>query len=87
MVEVNSIKSMLHYELECGRGYYSGFKLEPKEVDLVKNLIIQQWIAIIKQYDPLLWQQFAKRGIEKYHELSHLLNHELIWKKSNRKHI
>jgi len=77
-------KNVVDYELENGSGFYTGFRLEQNEVNFAKNIIKKQWIAIIKQYEPSLLKQFAGLGLERYHELSHSLNHELMWRKANR---
>ena len=76
--------NIVDYELEQCLGFYTGFKLEQNEVELAKNFIKEQWISVIRTHEPSLWKQFAKIGIERYHELAHLLNHKSIWKKSNR---
>lgn len=83
-MDLKYVENSVAHALENQAGFYPGFKLEKDEIELAKNLIKEQWLNIIKQHEPSLWQRFDKVGIERYHELSHLLNHGLIWKKSNR---
>src|SRR3990167_10922376 len=78
------INTEIDEKLPSGEGYYLGLSLQEKELNLIRSLIKTQRIDNIKRAEPLHWKTFFDRGIEKYHELSHLVNHALIWPKVNR---
>jgi len=78
------VTDLLQEQLEEGNGYCLDLSLQKNELDLVRSLVHAQWIDNIKHYAPEHAEKFLKNGMEKYHELSHLLNHGEIWSKINR---
>ncbi|MCS6812185.1 MAG: phytanoyl-CoA dioxygenase family protein [Cyanobacteria bacterium] len=70
--------------LEGELGYFTGIRLLADELVLVKGLIESQWLDTIQQSYPDYAQQFADRGIDRYHELSHLVDHSTLWHKRTR---
>ena len=67
-----------------GCGFYLGLKLQEAELQQVLDCVREQWLEKIKEQAPAHWQQFSERGIERYHELAHLLNHGATWPKAAR---
>ena len=74
----------LQDQLDNRVGYFLGLYFQKQELDLVRSLVQAQWIDNIKRHAPEYSEAFLKNGIEKYHELSHLVQHEKIWPKENR---
>ena len=69
----------------CGQeGFFLGLKFTESELKTVRALIEKQWIERINQQYPDLTQQFHERGMEKYHELSYLIDHGSLWPKQER---
>ncbi len=79
MVENNVDK-----ELEYGSGYFLGFQFSKNETEKILGFVHQQWIARIKKKCPEHWEDFAKIGIARYHELAHLIDHGSAWGKEAR---
>ena len=65
-------------------GYSSAMSLSDDELSLFRNEIGKQWLETIRREYPELAERFAELGIARYHELSHLVDHNRIWNKSNR---
>lgn len=65
-------------------GFMTGLKLEHDELDRVRELIKDQWRDRLQQVAPEQVESFVERGIERYHELSHLVDHSSIWPKKER---
>jgi Phytanoyl-CoA dioxygenase (PhyH) len=75
---------MLRELLEETPGFATGLKLQPSELERLRALIEQQWLSCIQQVTPEHTQSFAERGIARYHELSHLLDHSSLWSRHAR---
>ncbi|OGT25450.1 MAG: hypothetical protein A3I77_03935 [Gammaproteobacteria bacterium RIFCSPLOWO2_02_FULL_42_14] len=78
------IEHAVDQEIEQGRGFYLKFKLDQKEVELLKSIVREQWLNIIKKNNSTYWKRFSDIGIERYHELAHLVDHGALWAKPNR---
>lgn len=74
----------LRESLEGKAGFATGLRLEKEELARVRNLIKNQWRNRISQVVPEQTEAFADRGLDRYHELSHLLDHGSIWPKRER---
>lgn len=65
----------------------SGFcllKLEPSELERIRELIRDQWLYRVLLLSPVSVKQFAAAGISRYHELAHLLDQKIAWPKTAR---
>ena len=58
--------------------------LNNEELNLFRDAIQNQWLEAIRREYPELADHFAELGIARYHELSHLIDHNKVWNKSNR---
>jgi hypothetical protein len=65
-------------------GYSSDLTLEPHELATFRSVISEQWLSVIESHHPDLASRFRQTGIQNYHELSHLIDHEKMWPKENR---
>jgi hypothetical protein len=65
-------------------GYSSDLQLEPHELAMFRSAISEQWLSVIESHHPDLVEQFQRVGIQNYHEISHLIDHEKMWPKENR---
>jgi hypothetical protein len=71
--------------LENESGYLTGIHLTQFELLKIRSLITSSWLMnISKNTSPQITEQFEKAGINRYHELSHLLDHGSMWPKVNR---
>jgi hypothetical protein len=65
-------------------GYTAELRLAPGELATMRGFIEEQWLARITEVAPEHAAAFRDRGMERYHELSHLLDHATIWPKAAR---
>ena len=65
-------------------GYSTQLSLRSEELCLLRDMIETQWLEVIGSHYPEHKDKFAEVGIARYHEFSHLVDHNAIWKKSNR---
>jgi hypothetical protein len=65
-------------------GFSTDMALTGEELLLFRTEIEKQWLDTLYRECPEYASQFAERGIHRYHELSHLIDHTKIWNKSNR---
>src|SRR3989338_165855 len=65
-------------------GYSLGLKLEKQDLLRVKEFIETQWNKQLCHVIPQHVDKFLDFGIERYHELSYLLQHNTVWSKLNR---
>lgn len=83
-MEICCEKPDIDSALEKGRGFYLGLKLQPNELAQVRSFVTEHWLDRIRQQCPLHWKDFERVGIERYHELCHVLDHGVVWTKSVR---
>lgn len=79
-----TINEKIKSELDDGKGYVWGRGLLPNELEEVKGFLINQWIDVITKSSPEHASIFKHNGIERYHELAHLVDHASLWTKSSR---
>lgn len=65
-------------------GYSQDVRLTPDELAVFRSAITEQWLSVIGAAHPELVQQFKEIGIDKYHQLAHLLQHDRLWPKQSR---
>lgn len=65
-------------------GYSQDVWLLPEELSVFREEITKQWLSVIEDAHPELVQQFRELGIENYHQIAHLIEHEQLWPKGNR---
>lgn len=65
-------------------GFSAAMSLSDEELKIFREAIGKQWLETIKREYPDITDRFAEFGIARYHELSHLVDHNRIWNKSNR---
>jgi ectoine hydroxylase-related dioxygenase (phytanoyl-CoA dioxygenase family) len=76
--------SALAERLTEGPGYTTEFTLSSDELAVVRDAIEAQWLDAIAEAFPEHRAAFAQRGIARYHELAHLIDHRRVWRKKNR---
>lgn len=74
----------IRYGLEGADGFVTGLCLTAAELHRVKTWIERQWLATLRQQAPTLAGRFEQLGIERYHELAHLVDHAALWPKRAR---
>lgn len=67
-----------------GEGYRLDFRMQQAELYRIRDLIKIHLVNKISDIDPELAKQFEQMPLEKYHELSHLINHTEVMKRVNR---
>jgi len=65
-------------------GYSADLCLSPDELDFFRVCIKDQWLSRIAAHYPEHEDRFRELGLERYHELSHLLDHRVLWGKESR---
>ena len=80
----NSLKSTIQQQLSDFPGFSTLLKLQPDELQKIKQQIEYQWFSRIQEIAPEQAGEFKKRGIAHYHELSHRLDHGSIWSRNHR---
>lgn len=65
-------------------GYSIALKLSESELELMRKMIRMQWLYRLQLLAPKQVHQFDEVGIERYHELSHLIDHSKAWPKYSR---
>lgn len=67
--------------LENGCGYSQSLSFTPVELKQILSFIEAQWLAQIATVSSEYIDVFRERGIARYHELAHLIDHSAIWRK------
>ncbi len=65
-------------------GFFSGLSLTASELESVRSAIRDQWLETIRAAAPDQVEAFAALGLDRYHERSHVLDHQAVWPKSAR---
>ena|SRR5450830_783164 len=65
-------------------GYSRDVQLTPFELEVFRAEITEQWLSVIGARHPELVPQFREAGVDNYHLLAHLLQHEKLWPKETR---
>ena len=65
-------------------GYSTALRFQPEDLARVKSLIESQWLECIGRHAPQAVDDFASRGIDRYHECAEQVDHGSIWPKSSR---
>jgi hypothetical protein len=60
-------------------GFCTDIKLKPDELNELRRVVTDSWLAVIRKANPDLVERFQAVGIENYHRLSHLLDHANLW--------
>ena len=71
--------------LENETGYLTGLHLTQDELSKIRSLITNSWLLnISKNSTQQITEEFELVGINRYHELDHLLDHGSMWPKVSR---
>ena len=71
--------------LENESGYLTGLHLTQDELIKIQSLITSSWLLNIgNNTTPQIAEEFKSAGINRYHELAHLLDHGSMWPKVSR---
>ena len=65
-------------------GYSLKLKLEETEVETIRRMVKMQWLYRLQLIAPKDIHLFNERGMQHYHELSHLIDHAKAWPKYSR---
>lgn len=65
-------------------GYCADWSLSPAELQVLRGAIEAQYLGRIAAVHPQLVERFAAAGLENYHTLAHLVDHESLWPKEVR---
>lgn len=74
----------IYNEVLISPGYSKAINLEEWELNYLRDSIESQWKAIMTEALPFESQKINKSKITKYHEISHMINHNNVWNKFNR---
>ncbi len=65
-------------------GLIEGLRFEPEELTELRAAVEAQWLARIERLAADQVDNFREAGIERYHELCHVLSHATAWPKRER---
>lgn len=77
---MNSLMAAVYGE----EGFSTELTLSESDLITFRQLIRIQWLYRLQLLVPKNIQEFDQLGIEKYHELSHLIDHAKAWPKTSR---
>jgi hypothetical protein len=83
MPNIPENKKILKEVLESP-GYSTAINLQDWELKYLRDSIESQWIAVMEEAIPTESQKIRDSRMTKYHELSSLVDHNVIWNKFNR---
>lgn len=66
------------------QGYFIQLSLSKRELELVRDLVTNQYLQNIGTHHPDKLELFSYRSMEDYHLLCHHVEHEKLWPKINR---
>jgi hypothetical protein len=78
------IATRLMDEINNEKGYAVNFKLATEELAAVRSLIKMHWLYRIQIAAEEHVAKFDKLGMEHYHQLAHLLDHQTAWHTATR---
>ena len=80
-MKIQKIKDALENE----SGYLTGLYLTQDELKKIRSLITHSWLLNIgNNTTTQIAEKFKSVGINRYHELAHLLDHGAMWPKAVR---
>jgi hypothetical protein len=59
-------------------------QLAPGELEMLRQIVEKHWLAGLARAVPELVGDFRGRGMDRYHELTHLVDHVALWPKASR---
>ena len=65
-------------------GFYTDLSLKSEELARLRHFIHDQWLKYLKTIAPKHVKRFEEIGLERYHEVSHLVDHSSVWPKKVR---
>jgi hypothetical protein len=65
-------------------GYTLDYKIPASDLAVLRELVTEQFLSNIASIDEELVAKFEKAGIDRYHDLSSLIEHEKAWPKLRR---
>lgn len=65
-------------------GYLTGLRLQPDELARVTQLIERQWLDRLRRTASQHASEIERRGLARYHEIAHLIDHGTLWPKRER---
>jgi hypothetical protein len=65
-------------------GYFSKIGLSEQELARLREIITHRWLGRIGETAPNFVSEFSKVGVERYHEVSDLIDHGATWNKDAR---
>jgi hypothetical protein len=66
------------------QGFATELHLTEPELVRVRTLIEDHWLAVLRRHARMHAGAFAERGLARYHELAHFVDHASIWPKRAR---
>lgn len=61
------------------QGFSTDLRLRADELNTLRQITSSSWLSVIRREHPMIAGQFERIGIERYHELCHLIDHAQLW--------
>ena len=71
-------------EIEHGKGFFTSFALSEQELKMVRGLVEDHWRCTLLRANPDLANTLRTLPIDRYHEISHQVDHKATWDKKAR---
>ena len=65
-------------------GFSAAISLSNEDLSLFRDCIESQYLEVVSHLDTPVMEKFSEKGIENYHEVSSLADHNKLWNKKNR---
>ncbi len=75
---------MIKQDIVGPLGFSTDLSLKSEELVRIRSLVHDQWLGHIKTIAPKHVSKFEELGVARYHEASHLLDHNSVWPKKVR---
>lgn len=81
---MTAVHGGLRQEVHGAAGFSTLLHLGVDELARVRALVEAHWLRVLEQHAPQHAAAFAERGLARYHELAHRIDHAALWPKASR---
>src|SRR3990167_944768 len=82
--DYNMLAKDLMNMIDHEHGYVNDFKISDAELSTLRNIIKAHWLYRIQLLVPEHVSKFDEAGMDHYHALAHLIDHQSVWYTASR---